>query len=111
MTADDDRRYDPATWPDSGWKWFRYGYERGVRSGIEIGYADGYTDGEFAEAARKGPIAPDDTDMIGTALRHIAAQQAARRAAALPVALTPPEIRDQAATSWAQAERLIAGAA
>lgn len=98
-------RYDPATWSPSAWKWFLYGYERGVRSGIEIGYRDGFTDGEFAEAARRGPIEPDDTDMIGTALRHVAAQQAARRADALPPALTAEQIKARAATSWAEPSR------
>lgn len=98
-TAD---RYDPTTWSPSAWRWFVYGYERGVRSGIELGYADGYADGEFAQAARQGPIPPNNDDMIGRALAHVAAQKATREAERRParVALTAEQIRDAAAASW-----------
>jgi len=30
-------RYDPANWSPTAWKWFLYGYGRGVQSGIKIG--------------------------------------------------------------------------
>jgi hypothetical protein len=103
-------RYDPANWSPTAWKWFLYGYGRGVQSGIKIGYQAGHVDGEFAEAARKGPAVhvPDEID---AAFDHVRAVKAARRAETAHKPLTPAEIRERAAASWAAVEARIGGAA
>ena len=87
-------RHDPTTWTRTAWRWWLYGYGRGIESGYDAGYRDAMAD--FLD------MATDVADLRPARALDIAAARARRDQYPTP-ARGADDIITAARASWAEA--------